>query len=246
MAKVNGSSTDRPEHPGPPQRTEGQAAGDRSGGASDGGRLAAARRRMIEEHLKGRGIKDQRVLDVMAHLPREAFSPVMLRDFAYEDRPWPIGYDQTISQPYIVAFMTEALKLRGNERVLEIGTGSGYQTAVLSRLCRHVYTVERIPELSLRAARTLRRLGFHNIDFRVDNGANGWPEEAPFDAILVTCGAARLPPVYYDQLSEGGRLVIPLGPVGDQVLHRFTRRGQTWQDEDLGKVSFVPLVTNSK
>jgi protein-L-isoaspartate(D-aspartate) O-methyltransferase len=246
MSKVNNSATGRPERPEQPEQRERSAPAVRSGNPSDGGRLAAARQQMIEEHLKGRGIKDQRVLDVMAHLPREAFSPVMLRDHAYEDRPWPIGYDQTISQPYIVAFMTEALELCGDERVLEIGTGSGYQTAILSRLCRHVYTVERISELSLRAARTLRRLGFHNIDFRVDNGANGWPEEAPFDAILVTCGATRLPPVYYDQLSDGGRLVIPLGPVGDQVLHRFIRRGQTWEDQDLGKASFVPLVTNSK
>jgi protein-L-isoaspartate(D-aspartate) O-methyltransferase len=203
-------------------------------------------RAMVEEQLIPRGIRDSRVLTAMARVPREEFVPAFLRDLAYTDQPLLIGYEQTISQPCIVAMMTEALTLEGRERVLEIGTGSGYQTAVLAELCRTVFSVERIPELSLRAELTLDRLGYRNIQLRFGNGTLGWPDEAPFDAIIVTAGAASLPPAFREQLVEGGRLVIPLGPQGSQVLHRFVRRDGELADESLGRVAFVPLVNEKR
>lgn len=203
-----------------------------------------AGRRMVEEQLRPRGVQDRRVLRVMESVPREEFVPAFTRSAAYEDHPLPIGYDQTISQPCMVAIMTEALVLRGRERVLEIGTGSGYQTAVLAELAAEVYTVERIKELALRAELTLSRLGYDNIHFRLSNGVMGWPEEAPFDAILVTAGATVLPRAYHPQLVEGGRLIIPLGASGNQVLHRFVRRGKELEDETMGNVAFVPLVND--
>jgi protein-L-isoaspartate(D-aspartate) O-methyltransferase len=202
-----------------------------------------ARRRMVREHLRTRGIKDPRVLKAIAAVPREEFLPTFLKSEAYQDKPCPIGYDQTISQPYMVALMTEGLGLEGRERVLEIGTGSGYQTAVLAEMCKGVFSIERIPELSYRAQETLDRLGYANIHFRIANGTFGWPEEAPFDAILVTAGAVALPKAYQEQLVDGGRLLIPLGPQGDQHLHRFTRKGTQFEDEDLGRVAFVPLIS---
>jgi protein-L-isoaspartate(D-aspartate) O-methyltransferase len=203
---------------------------------------AKARQHMVKEHLQRRDIKDRRVLDVMGRIPRELFVPAFLRNYAYDDRPLLIGHEQTISQPYIVALMTEALQLQGAERVLEIGTGSGYQTAVLAELADQVCTIERIAKLSLRARGVLEELGYSNIHFKVANGTLGWPEEAPFDAILVTAGATSLPRSYHAQLREGGRLVIPLGPIGGQVLHRYTRRGDDWDDEELARVAFVPLI----
>jgi protein-L-isoaspartate(D-aspartate) O-methyltransferase len=201
------------------------------------------RKQMVRQHLEARGIADRRVLRAMKTVPREHFVPSFLQTQAHEDRPLLIGYDQTISQPYIVALMTEALQLQGAERVLEIGTGSGYQTAVLAMLCQQVYTIERIAKLSIRAQRTLDQLGYANVEFRVGNGAKGWPEAAPFDAIIVTAGATSLPPRYHTQLAEGGRLVIPLGPAGKQVLYRYTRRGTDLIDEELTRVAFVPLVS---
>ncbi len=204
--------------------------------------FAEARRRMVEDQLAAREIQDARVLQAMGKVPRESFAPAFLRAYAYHDRPWPIGYDQTISQPYIVALMTEALGLQGNERVLEIGTGSGYQTAILCELAGEVFSVERIPELSLRAKLALESLGYTNFHLRVANGTFGWPEEAPFDAILVTAGATSLPRSYHEQIKEAGRLVIPVGPHGEQVLHRYTRQQFGWNDEELTRVAFVPLI----
>ena len=201
---------------------------------------------MVEYQLRARGIRDPRVLDAMARVPRELFVPALLRDAAYDDHPLLIGYDQTISQPFIVALMTEALRLQGNEKVLEIGTGSGYQTAILAELAREVYTVERIKHLSLRAQEVLARLGYDNIRFRIANGTLGWPEAAPFDAIIVTAGARSLPPAYRDQLARGGRLVVPIGPPGDQVLHRLTRTDGDFRDELLSSVAFVPLVSDRR
>jgi protein-L-isoaspartate(D-aspartate) O-methyltransferase len=204
--------------------------------------FAEARQRMVHEHLQPRDIENAQVLRAMGVVPREEFVPSMLRPWAYMDRPLLIGYEQTISQPYIVALMTQALGLEGDERVLEVGTGSGYQTAVLAELCAEVYSIERIARLSHRAAATLHRLGYRNIHLRVGDGTRGWPEAAPFDAMLVTAGATKLPPAYRDQLREGGRLLIPVGPQGEQTLHRYTRRGDELADEDLGRVAFVPLV----
>jgi protein-L-isoaspartate(D-aspartate) O-methyltransferase len=206
--------------------------------------FAESRERMVHDQLEPRDIGDAQVLRAMGVVPRQEFVPRMLRPWAYMDRPLLIGYDQTISQPFIVALMTQSLGLEGDERVLEVGTGSGYQTAVLAELCSEVYSIERIPRLSHRAAATLHRLGYRNVRLRVGDGTRGWPEAAPFDAILVTAGATKLPPAYRNQLREGGRLVIPIGGQGDQVLHRYTRHGDELVDEDLGRVAFVPLVAS--
>ena len=197
---------------------------------------------MVEEQLRRRGIIDLRVLEAMAKVPRHLFVPLESRPGAYEDRPLPIGDGQTISQPYMVAVMTEALGLKGRERVLEIGTGSGYQTAVLAELSQTVYTVERIPSLIQKAQRILQELGYENVFYRLGDGSKGWQEEAPFDGILVTAGAPETPPTLKSQLAEGGRLVIPAGPRYAQTLYRLTRRGNQFSEEEITGCVFVPLV----
>jgi protein-L-isoaspartate(D-aspartate) O-methyltransferase len=202
----------------------------------------AARVAMVEDQLLTRGIRDRRVLEVMATVPRELFVPEDLHDMAYADRPLPIGYGQTISQPYTTAFMTEALGLRGTEAVLEVGTGSGYSTAILACLARRVYSVDRIAPLVDAARTRLHRIGLENVDLRVTDGTLGLPEEGPFDAIVVDAGGIIVPPPYREQLADGGRIVIPLGPASDQVLTRVTRRGDQWRQESLGDFLFVPLI----
>jgi protein-L-isoaspartate(D-aspartate) O-methyltransferase len=197
---------------------------------------------MVEDQLRDRGIRDERVLHAMQTVPREEFVPERLRECAYDDCPLPIGAGQTISQPFTVAFMCEALLLRGGERLLEIGTGSGYAAAVLSLLARQVFTIERIPELADDARRRLERLGYANVQAKTSNGTLGWPE-APFDGIVVTAGAATLPQPYLDQLAAGGRIVIPLGgsPWGQQ-MYRFTKGPDHLHVENLGGFTFVPLI----
>ncbi len=203
----------------------------------------SARRRQLVDHLRSRGIGDHRVLAAMSVVPREAFVPDDLQDLAYVDRALPIGLDQTISQPFTVAFMCEAPQLRGDENVLEIGTGSGYGACVLSRLANRVFTIERLPELAEQAQRRIRRLGFRNVTVRVGDGSLGWPEAAPFDAIVVTAGAEHCPAAYRDQLSEGGRIVIPIGPTPRrQRLVRYTLRHGELIPESLGDFAFVPLI----
>lgn len=200
----------------------------------------------LAEALQRKGITDVRVLETIRSLERSAFVPGTIRSAAGQDSPLPIGHGQTISQPYIVALMTEALSPQPGERVLEIGTGSGYQTAVLSRLCGEVFTVEVIPELAEPARERLLRLGFHNVRFRVGDGSAGWPEEAPFDAIMGTAAPERLPPALYQQLRPGGRLVLPVGPLhGAQELIRVTRPvgGGAPQVEKLLGVRFVPMTS---
>jgi protein-L-isoaspartate(D-aspartate) O-methyltransferase len=200
----------------------------------------------LAEALRRQGITDIRVLEAIRSLDRSAFVPEEIRSEAALDTPLPIGHGQTISQPYIVALMTEALNPQPGERVLEIGTGSGYQTAVLSRLCGEVYTVEVLPALAEPARERLLRLGFQNVRFRVDDGTAGWPEEAPFDAILGTAAPERLPPALYQQLRPGGRLVLPVGPTGGaQELIRVIRPlgGGTPQVEKLLGVRFVPMTS---
>ena len=202
-----------------------------------------ARRAMIERDLVPRGIRDQRVLDAMGSIERELFVPEKLRSRAYEDRPLPIGEGQTISQPYIVAFMTEQLHLKGTERLLEIGTGSGYQTAVLGKLAAEVYSIEIIPKLSERAKALLSRLGFDNIHLKVGDGFFGWEEQGPFDAILVTASAPKIPEALWRQLREGGRLIMPLGAERQgQVLVRVTKADGKQVVEELTEVAFVPLT----
>jgi protein-L-isoaspartate(D-aspartate) O-methyltransferase len=202
-----------------------------------------ARRRMVEEDLRRRGIADPRVLDAMASVPRHEFVPEAERGASYEDRALPLEVGQTISQPYMVGYMTEALQLRPTDRVLEIGTGSGYQTAVLARLAAQVFTVERIPDLQGAAREILERLDVANVRYRIGDGSLGWPEEAPFDRILVTAGAPAVPASLEEQLSEdGGRMVIPVGEPDVQQLVAVTRVGNELTTEALLECRFVPLV----
>jgi protein-L-isoaspartate(D-aspartate) O-methyltransferase len=187
-------------------------------------------------------IKDKRVLKAFASVPRELFVPLNLQPLAYEDRPLTIGRGQTISQPYIVAVMTAALELAGDEKVLELGTGSGYQSAILSLLARDIYSVERIPELAESATALLDHLGYNNVHVRVAGDELGWPENAPYDAIIVTAGAPSLPDSLVEQLKVGGRMVIPVGSRWEQDLLKITR-GQSGNNvENLGGCRFVPLV----
>lgn len=201
------------------------------------------RRRMVDEQIRDRGITDARVLSAMRTVPRDEFVPDDLCDAAYDDCPLPIGHEQTISQPSTVAFMCQALQLRGDEKVLEIGAGSGYSAAVLSLLADVVFTIERIPELATQARQRLRRLGYRNVHVITGDRTLGLPEQAPFDAIVVTAGAESLPDNYVQQLRNGGRIVIPIGqlPCG-QIMHRFTRQENELTDEDLGSFAFVPLI----
>jgi protein-L-isoaspartate(D-aspartate) O-methyltransferase len=202
--------------------------------------FAAERARLIE-HLS-REIKDRRVLEVMARIPRERFVPEEGRRLAYEDIPLPIGLDQTISQPFIIALMTEALELTGTERVLEIGTGSGYQAAILAGLARQVVTMERLPELADTARKVLDSLGYSNIEIHLSEETLGWPERAPYEAILVTAGAPRVPPELVAQLAIGGRMVIPVGSRYLQELVKITRQKRKNRTENLGGCRFVSLI----
>ena len=206
--------------------------------------LARARERMVQVQIARRGIRDSRVLDAMRCVPREAFVDPGFEEFAYEDGPLPIGEGQTISQPYIVALMIEAAELRPSDRVLEIGAGSGYAAAVMGQIANRVYAIERYPSLGEAARRRFSSLGYDNIELRVDDGTLGWPEAAPFDAILVAAGGPNVPPRLKQQLAVGGRLVIPVGSKErEQKLLKITRRSETeFEQEDLGEVMFVPLV----
>lgn len=198
---------------------------------------------MIVTQVTGRGVCDRRVLAAMAWVPREWFVPPPLVPEAYHDGPLPIGNGQTISQPYVVAWMTEALAPRRRDRVLEIGTGSGYQTAVLARIAGRVFTVERLPDLLVEAEERFRRLGLSNIATRLGDGAIGWPEQAPFDGILVTAAAPRIPDALRAQLAPGGRLVIPIGDAQDQELVVLRRVGTGFEERRVGGVRFVPLIS---
>ena len=205
--------------------------------------LIASAERMVRLQLRTRDIVDDRVLDAMSRVPRESFVPAGSRAKAYDDSPLPIGHRQTISQPYMVAFMTQALALRGPERVLEVGTGSGYQTAVLAELCRRVFSVERIPELAATALRAVADLGYCNVTIRVGDGSAGWPEEAPFDRILVGAAAPAVPPVLGDQLADNGILVVPVGDWrGTQVVVLVRRTGRALSVEQTIGCRFVPLI----
>ena len=197
---------------------------------------------MLTEQLENRGITDQRVLAAMGEVPRHLFVESALADRAYEDRALPIGERQTISQPYMVALMTQALELTGVERVLEIGTGSGYQAAVLAQLASRVYSVERLKPLADRARELLDRLKLFNVVIKVFDGTFGWPEEAPFDAIIVTAAAPAVPRPLIDQLKEGGRLVAPVGDREDQRLVKAVKRSSGVQTTMLTHCTFVPLI----
>lgn len=200
------------------------------------------RKRMVDEQLAARGIGDRRVLSAMATTPRHVFVDEALRERAYGDHPLPIGQGQTISHPYTVALMTEALELQGTERVLEIGTGSGYQTAILAKLCANVFSIERIAALATRARRVLDQLSLYNVALRVGDGTIGWNAEAPFDAIIVTAGTPQLPRPLLSQLRAGGRLVVPIGEEDSQVLLRLRVDASGVTEEYIGDCRFVKLL----
>jgi protein-L-isoaspartate(D-aspartate) O-methyltransferase len=204
---------------------------------------ALARRRMVEEQLASRDIRDGRVLEAMCRVPRHLFVPPALQPQAYEDYPLPIGEGQTISQPYIVALMTQCLEIEGGEKVLEVGTGSGYQAAVLAETGARVFSIEINPILAERASRSLAELGYKDVLVKAGDGFFGWPEEAPFDAIIVTAAPEKVPPALFDQLKEGGRLIIPLGRTNFlQVLTLFTKKGGQPVSREVLDVRFVPMT----
>jgi protein-L-isoaspartate(D-aspartate) O-methyltransferase len=207
-------------------------------------RYETARERMVEQDLRGRGIRDPRVLDAMRRVPRERFVPEARRDQAHDDQPLPIGHGQTISQPYIVAYMTEALALRGDEKVLEIGTGSGYQAAVLAELAHSVYSIEIVEPLAAQAQQVLGELGYRNLHLRVGDGYAGWPEAAPFDAIMVTAAPDHVPQPLLEQLKVGGRMIIPVGEARarSQQLRLIERGEQGYSQRYVLPVRFVPLT----
>jgi protein-L-isoaspartate(D-aspartate) O-methyltransferase len=202
------------------------------------------RQRMVEEQIMGRGISDERVLKAMRTVPRHEFLPEAIRGNAYVDQALPLGEGQTMSQPYMVALMTELLKLNGTERVLEIGTGSGYQAAVLAELCEKVYTVERIKVLADKARATLDRLGYRSVALKVYDGTYGWKEMSPFDAIVVTAGAPHVPDALVEQLREGGRMVIPVGDRYGQRLIKMVKTAGGVITEQSVPCVFVPLIGN--
>ena len=204
----------------------------------------AARRRLVEQQVRARGVRDERVLEAMLTVPREAFVSKIQAPFAYDDSPLPIAAGQTISQPFVVALMVEALRLTADDRALEVGSGSGYAAAVMSRLCRRVFGIERHPELVAAAGTALAGLGYGNVRLRAGDGTMGWPEESPFDAILVSAGGPRVPEALREQMSIGGRMVIPVGNSGRiQHLVRVVRESaDAWREDDLGEVAFVPLI----
>lgn len=211
--------------------------------ASDHPDYHRLRRAMVRDQIAARGINHPAVLRAMERVPRHRFVPQRLRPLAYEDHPLPIGHGQTISQPFIVAYMTAALDPKATDRVLEIGTGSGYQAAVLAELVREVYTIEIIEALGKRAGSVLKEMGYENVHVRIGDGYKGWPEKAPFDAIIVTCAPERIPRALVRQLKEGGRMIIPVGRrAGVQELVRVVKRGGRVEKTSVMAVRFVPMV----
>jgi protein-L-isoaspartate(D-aspartate) O-methyltransferase len=206
--------------------------------------FAAARRKLVEEQIAApdRGITNRKVLEVMESVPRHEFVPESQRHLAYRDEPLSIGYGQTISQPSLVAFMTDRLDLKPTDRVLEIGTGSGYQAAILSQLVSHVYTIEIVEPLARRAMADLQRLGYDNVTVLIGDGYKGWPEYAPFDAIIVTCAPDHIPQPLVDQLRDGGRMVIPVGQPGVQSLYLLQKHGTIIEQQSILPVRFVPMT----
>lgn len=200
---------------------------------------------MVDKLISIYGIQDPKVVDAMASIPREEFLPDDLKDQAYEDSPLPIGHGQTISQPFIVAFMTETAKLTPDAKVLEIGTGCGYQAAVLSKLCKEVYSIEVVEPLGKETKSRLKKLGYKNIYARIGDGYKGWPEKAPFDVIIVTAAPEKLPEALVDQLKDGGRLIIPVG-TSEQELKIITKRHGKITEDNLFPVRFVPMVHKNK
>ena len=204
--------------------------------------FSAERERMLQEQIAMRGLTDARVLAAMRKVPRDAFVPEAERDLSYTDQPLSIGYEQTISQPYIVALMTEKLQVKPTDRVLEIGTGSGYQAAILGELAAEVYTIEIVEPLGKSAAATLQRLGYKNVHVKIGDGYQGWPEHAPFDAVIVTCAPEHVPRPLIEQTKESGRIIIPVGSTGIQNLYVFEKKGGRLEQRMVLPVRFVPMT----
>jgi protein-L-isoaspartate(D-aspartate) O-methyltransferase len=221
-----------------------RSASNSARAGSEADRFAAARKRMVDEQLTGwgRNITNERVLAAMGKVPRHEFVPEEVRNQAYEDGPLPIGHGQTISQPYIVAFMTEILEPKPKDRVLEIGTGSGYQAAVLAGLVAEVDTIEIVEALARRAEADLKRLSYTNVHVRAGDGYKGWPEKAPFDAIIVTCAPEQVPQPLIEQLKDGGRMIIPVGEMGVQNLVLLEKKGGQLERRSVLPVRFVPMT----
>jgi len=196
----------------------------------------------VQEQLMPRGIHEERVLAAIAKVPREEFVPPEARAASYTDQPLPIGYGQTISQPFVVAFMTEQLQLKRDDRVLEIGTGSGYQAAILAELVAEVYSIEIIEPLAKNAEATLARLGYKNVQVKAGDGYKGWPERAPFDAVIVTCAPSHVPQPLVDQMKEGGRMIIPVGGLGEQKLYLLEKKNGQLEQRAVLPVRFVPMA----
>jgi protein-L-isoaspartate(D-aspartate) O-methyltransferase len=209
---------------------------------TSGADFAAQRERMVKEQIAARGVSDERVLAAMRKVPREQFVPEAVRAGSYDDGPLPIGYDQTISQPYVVALMTEQLKLQPGDRVLEIGTGSGYQAAILAELAADIYTIDIVEPLAKRAEATLQSLGYKNVHVKAGDGYKGWPEYAPFDAIIVTCAPDHVPQPLVDQLKEDGRMIIPVGPPLAQELYLVQKQNGQMRQTAVLDVRFVPMT----
>jgi protein-L-isoaspartate(D-aspartate) O-methyltransferase len=203
---------------------------------------AAGRELMVKDQIIARGVSDVRVLNAMRKVPRESFIPESLRELSYRDGPLPIGSDQTISQPFMVALMTEKLQLKPSDRVLEIGTGSGYQAAILAELAAQVYTIEIIESLGKKAAETLQKLGYKNVQLKIGDGYQGWPEHAPFDAIIVTCAPEKIPQPLIAQTKEGGRIIIPVGRLPEQKLYLLEKKAGRLEQREILPVLFVPMT----
>lgn len=218
------------------------ATGDSENNGKSGNQFHQARKEMVARQIRGRDINDKRVLDAMAKVERHHFVPREIIDLAYADRPLPIGEDQTISQPYIVALMTQLLKVDSADIILEIGTGSGYQAAILAELAAEVYSIEIIESLALRAESLLNRLGYENVHVRAGDGYQGWPAKAPFDGIIVTCAPDNIPKPLVDQLAEGGRMVIPVGDSNYQELVLLKKTDGKILKEEIVPVRFVPMT----
>lgn len=197
---------------------------------------------MVASQIEARGVKDEKVLEAMRNVLRHMFVPEKMKSYAYKDEPLPIGEGQTISQPYIVAYMTEVLQLRGGDRVLEVGTGSGYQAAILAEIVKEVFTVEVVGELSQRAQEVLRNLGYENIHFKIGDGTLGWKEHAPYDAIMVTAAPAKVPSALQEQLEIGGRMIIPVGSMFQELV-LVRREKKKFKKKKLLPVRFVPLIS---
>jgi protein-L-isoaspartate(D-aspartate) O-methyltransferase len=225
----------------PPTRVDGEAQPIAGRAAQVADEFRNARERMVREQIESRGVRDPRVLAALRKVERHRFVPEALHHLAYSDQPLPIGHGQTISQPYIVAYMTEALELKPSDRVLEIGTGSGYQAAVLAELCREIYSIEIVEPLAKESAARLQMLSYKNLKLRTGNGYRGWPEAAPFDAIIVTAAPPSIPSALVDQLAHGGRLVVPVGTMFQELM-RVRRTPKGMVQEDLIPVRFVPMV----